>query len=77
MSLDIFHFPRTERRRSMLSKKTTMALMFSVLVCGIPLAIAQGPRGGGGGWGPGSQYGRMYDPKTVETVAGEITKVEL
>ena len=31
------------------------------------------PRGGmmwrgSGGWGPGSQYNRMYDPKAVETI---------
>lgn len=31
---------------------------------------------GSGGWGPGSQYNRMYDPKTVETVSGEITVVD-
>lgn len=31
---------------------------------------------GSGGWGPGTQYNRMYDPKTVETVSGEITAVD-
>ncbi|MBM4053217.1 MAG: DNA-binding protein [Planctomycetes bacterium] len=31
---------------------------------------------GQGGWGAGSQYGRMYDPKTIETICGEVTKVE-
>lgn len=31
---------------------------------------------GGGGWGPGGQYGRMYDPKTVETLAGEVASVD-
>jgi hypothetical protein len=31
---------------------------------------------GSGGWGPGSQYNRMYDPKTVETISGEVTKVD-
>jgi hypothetical protein len=30
---------------------------------------------GSGGWGPGSQYNRMYDPKTVETISGEVTAV--
>src|SRR4026207_2246906 len=30
---------------------------------------------GSGGWGPGSQYNRMYDPKTVETITGEVTVV--
>jgi len=31
---------------------------------------------GSGGWGPGSQYNRMYDPKTVETITGEVTSVD-
>lgn len=31
---------------------------------------------GSGGWGPGSQYNRMYDPKTVETPSGEVVSVE-
>jgi hypothetical protein len=39
------------------------------------------PRGGmmwrgSGGWGPGSQYSRMYDPKAVETIRGEVTSVD-
>jgi hypothetical protein len=39
------------------------------------------PRGGmmwrgSGGWGPGSQYNRMYDPKSLETISGEVTKVD-
>jgi hypothetical protein len=31
---------------------------------------------GSGGWGPGSQYNRMYDPKAVETITGEVTSVD-
>jgi hypothetical protein len=31
---------------------------------------------GSGGWGPGSQYSRMYDPKTVGTVSGEVVSVD-
>jgi hypothetical protein len=31
---------------------------------------------GSGGWGMGTQYGRMYDPKTVETIVGEVIDVE-
>ncbi len=31
--------------------------------------------GGSGGWGPGTQYGRVYDPKTVETISGEVVGV--
>ena len=42
-----------------------------------PGALAQGMKWrGSGGWGPGSDYGRMYDPKTVETVTGDVVKVD-
>jgi hypothetical protein len=30
---------------------------------------------GSGGWGPGTPYNRMYDPKTVETLTGEVVSV--
>lgn len=41
-------------------------------------ALAQGgPHWhGSGGWGPGGFYGRMYDPKTVETFEGEVVSVD-
>ena len=39
-------------------------------------ALAQGFRWrGGGGWGAGGQYGRLYDAKTVETISGEVVSV--
>ncbi len=31
---------------------------------------------GSGGWGMGSQYNRMFNPNTVETLAGEVVGVE-
>jgi hypothetical protein len=31
---------------------------------------------GSGGWGSGAPYGRMYDPKTMETVSGEVVSLE-
>jgi hypothetical protein len=31
---------------------------------------------GSGGWGMGSQYNRMYDPSTVETIAGTVESVD-
>ena len=31
---------------------------------------------GSGGWGMGMQYGKMYDPKTVETITGEVVSVD-
>jgi hypothetical protein len=30
---------------------------------------------GSGGWGPGSSYNKIYDPKTVETLTGEVVSV--
>lgn len=32
---------------------------------------------GSGGWAPGTPYARLYDPKTVETVSGEIVSIDL
>lgn len=32
---------------------------------------------GSGGWGMGSQYNRMYDPKTVGTISGEVISVDM
>jgi len=35
-----------------------------------------GPGGGQGrGWGAGGSYNRMYNPKTVETLSGEVVSV--
>jgi hypothetical protein len=31
---------------------------------------------GSGGWGMSGQYGRMYDPKTVETISGDVVSIE-
>lgn len=31
---------------------------------------------GSGGWGMGSQYGKMYDTKTVETISGEVVSID-
>jgi hypothetical protein len=31
---------------------------------------------GSEGWGPGTGYGRMYDPKTISTVQGEVVAVD-
>lgn len=33
-------------------------------------------RKGGGGWGSGTPYGRMYNSQTVETISGEVVSVD-
>lgn len=32
---------------------------------------------GGGGWGMNSPYGKMYDPKTVVVISGEVERVDM
>ncbi len=31
---------------------------------------------GSGGWAKGTPYSRMYNPKTIETISGEVVKVD-
>ncbi|HEX6212285.1 MAG TPA: DNA-binding protein [Methylomirabilota bacterium] len=61
-------------------KKTLIAVtagLATLLLMLDAVGLAQGMRSrGSGGWGPGSPYGRMYDAKTVETVKGEVVKVD-
>lgn len=60
--------------------KTSRMIVMALLIAGLvlpPAAFAQ--RGmkwqGSGGWGGSGAYGRMYDPKTVETVSGEVVSL--
>jgi hypothetical protein len=54
-----------------------MSVVGIVAVVLAPVAFAQGMKWrGSGGWGPGEPYGRMYDTKTVETITGEVMKVD-
>ena len=62
-------------------KKTCIIISAVIFVLFILMpgeSFAQrGPRKGGwGGWGPGTAYGRLYNPQTVETLSGEVVKVE-
>jgi hypothetical protein len=60
-------------------KQMTMLLAVATVVAalGAPAAYGQrGPHGGGRGWGSGSSYNRMYDPKSVQTVSGKVVSVE-
>jgi hypothetical protein len=50
------------------------------LVLAVTAAWAQPGMGLGGGqgrgWGAGDPYGRMYNPKTVETLTGEVVSLD-
>lgn len=47
-------------------------------LCVVTESIAQGGMTwrGSGGWAPGDHYGRMYDPRSVEIISGEVVAVE-
>ncbi|WHZ19939.1 MAG: hypothetical protein OJF55_002088 [Rhodanobacteraceae bacterium] len=58
--------------------KKLLMLIVAVAVLGF-LGAAQAQQGmprKGGGWGPGTGYARMFDPRTIETVTGEVVSVD-
>lgn len=48
-----------------------------VLVLSVSTTFAQRERGwqGSGGWGMGTQYQRIYNPATVETISGTVEAI--
>ena len=64
-----------------ITMKTSKMIVLMLFVAGMVLPTAAFAQHGmhwkgSGGWGTGAPYGRMYDPKTVETVSGEVAGIE-
>jgi hypothetical protein len=61
-------------------KKMSAVLAVAALLGILAVPSVLGQRGpiwrGSAGWNTGSQYNRLYDTKTVETVSGEIVSVD-
>ena len=60
-------------------KKSIISVMIAVSLFLIVSTVFAGPwKGwrGSGGWGMGSQYNRMYNPATVETISGTVESVD-
>lgn len=57
---------------------TLVSLLFVIGLILATESFAQRGMGfkGSGGWGPGTNYARMYNPKTVETISGEVVSIE-
>jgi len=57
---------------------TVVTIMTMLSLLSITEALAQGGImwRGGGGWGPGTPYSRMYNLQTVETTSGEVVSVD-
>jgi hypothetical protein len=63
--------------RTVAQVSAVVAAFVIIEVLGAQPAFAQGMKWrGSGGWGPGGQYMGMYDPKSVETVKGEVVSVD-
>ena len=61
--------------------KRTLTLMVMISILSFlftPESFAQGGMKwqGSGNWGPSTQYGRLYNPQTMETISGEVASVE-
>ena len=56
--------------------KKAMVLLIIFTITALATSVFASPRMGMGGWGSGTKYGRMYNPQTVETISGEVVKVE-
>jgi hypothetical protein len=57
---------------------TVMAVvaLLSLFTLADTLAQRGGGWRGGGGWGAGTPYSRMYNPQTVENISGEVVSVD-
>jgi len=61
----------------MRTKRITGAVVALSIILTYSMAFAGwGGWRGSGGWGMGSQYNRMYNPATVETVSGTVELVD-
>ena len=76
-----YYKPLCDNRKENTMKRTRTALVILSLVGMVMAVNAFAQMGmhwrGGGGWGMSSQYGRMYDPKTIETISGEVERVDM
>src|SRR5678816_1508793 len=57
-----------------------VAIAAGAFLLGAITSFAQPRQGmmwrGSGGWGPGAPYNRMYDPKAMETISGEVISID-
>jgi len=67
-----------DRKEKTMEKKTLTAVISILILLYATESFAQGGSAwkGSGGWGMGTAYGKIYDPKTVETISGEVVGVD-
>jgi hypothetical protein len=70
---------QTGSKEATMRRKNIISLVIVVsLILTVSAALAGPWKGwrGSGGWGMGSQYNRMYNPATVETISGTVEAVD-
>jgi len=67
-------FPEEDKMKKNIGLLT--AVISLLILIFVSESFAQTGMGRRGGWGMGSAYGRMYNPKTVETISGEVVSVD-
>ena len=60
----------------MRQSKRLLFVLFGLLSASVALSQGLSWWTGSAGWGPGTQYCRMYDKHTVEEISGEVITVE-
>ena len=74
-----FIYYNTGSKEAVMGRKNIISLLVAaILLVTTSIAVAGPWRGwrGSGGWGMASQYNRMYNPATVETMSGTVEAVE-
>jgi hypothetical protein len=62
-----------------MKRTITLMVMISILsfLFGTESFAQQGVKWqGSGNWGPGTQYGRLYNPQTMESISGKVASVD-
>lgn len=54
---------------------TSVIIVFALVITSVAFAQPMMKSHWSGGWLAGSQYSRIHDPKTVESISGKIVKV--
>ena len=57
-------------------KTKRIIALLSALAMLITSAVVFAQTAKGGGWAAGSSYNRLYNPATVETVSGQVVKID-
>lgn len=78
--LNLFGNLDIEERKVSVKRLVPFVTMIVIMAIAAATTQSQAQQGmrwrGSGGWGPGTKYGGLYDPKGLETVSGQVVKID-